>query len=98
MSVQLSKQIKPHMSVRKTIGILVFLSYKIKDMKPGQYSFLNFVFRVEEIRHTVEVDDLQPATSYTARVAGGNQADLSHFSTPVRFTTAEEGKFIPNTI
>lgn len=39
----------------------------------------------------MEVDDLQPATSYTARVAGGNQADLSLYSAPVRFTTTEEG-------
>lgn len=49
-------------------------------------------FRLEELRHILEVDDLLPATSYTARVAGGNQADLSHYSTPVRFTTTEEGK------
>lgn len=49
------------------------------------------VFRQEEIRHTIEIDDLLPSTSYSSRVAGGNQADLSHYSTPVRFTTAEEG-------
>ncbi|KOB71799.1 Uncharacterized protein OBRU01_11925, partial [Operophtera brumata] len=50
------------------------------------------VTRLDEIRHAVEIEDLQPATSYTARVAGGNQADLSHFSTPVRFSTTEEGE------
>ncbi|CAH0598254.1 unnamed protein product [Chrysodeixis includens] len=53
------------------------------------------VTRLEEIRHTIEVDDLLPATSYTARVAGGNQADLSHYSTPVRFTTTEEAPSSP---
>lgn len=47
--------------------------------------------RLDEIRHTVEIEDLQPSTGYTARVAGGNQADLSVFSPPVRFTTTEEG-------
>ncbi|KAF9423658.1 hypothetical protein HW555_000984 [Spodoptera exigua] len=44
---------------------------------------------------SIEVEDLLPATSYTARVAGGNQADLSHFSTPVRFTTTEEAPSSP---
>ncbi|RVE45570.1 hypothetical protein evm_009767 [Chilo suppressalis] len=53
------------------------------------------VTRLEEIRHNVEVDDLQPSTGYAARVAGGNQADLSHYSTPVRFTTTEEAPSSP---
>ncbi|PZC75288.1 hypothetical protein B5X24_HaOG206490 [Helicoverpa armigera] len=53
------------------------------------------ITRLEEIRHSIEVEDLLPATSYTARVAGGNQADLSHFSTPVRFTTTEEAPSSP---
>ncbi|XP_026316076.1 Down syndrome cell adhesion molecule-like protein Dscam2 [Hyposmocoma kahamanoa] len=53
------------------------------------------ITRQDEIRHSVEVDDLQPATSYTARVAGGNQADLSLYSAPVRFTTTEEAPSSP---
>ncbi|KAJ0171775.1 hypothetical protein K1T71_012538 [Dendrolimus kikuchii] len=53
------------------------------------------ITRQEEIRHTIEIDDLQPSTSYSSRVAGGNQADLSHYSTPVRFTTAEEAPSSP---
>ncbi|KAL4716781.1 hypothetical protein ACJJTC_001937, partial [Scirpophaga incertulas] len=48
------------------------------------------ITRLDEIRHTIEVEDLLPATGYTARVAGGNQADLSHYSPPVRFSTTEE--------
>ncbi|KAI8423609.1 hypothetical protein MSG28_012677 [Choristoneura fumiferana] len=53
------------------------------------------VSRLDEIRHTVEIEDLQPSTGYTARVAGGNQADLSVFSPPVRFTTTEEAPRSP---
>ncbi|KAL0810846.1 hypothetical protein ABMA28_010156 [Loxostege sticticalis] len=53
------------------------------------------VTRLEDIRHSIEIEDLQPATGYTARVAGGNQADLSHYSTPVRFTTTEEAPSSP---
>lgn len=53
------------------------------------------ITRSDEIRHIIEVDDLLPATSYAARVAGGNQADLSHYSTPVRFTTTEEAPSSP---
>ncbi|KAJ8708410.1 hypothetical protein PYW07_010535 [Mythimna separata] len=53
------------------------------------------ITRLEELRHSIEVEDLLPATSYTARVAGGNQADLSHFSTPVRFSTTEEAPSSP---
>lgn len=49
------------------------------------------MFRTDEIRHMIEIVDLVPATGYTARVAGGNQADLSSYSTPVEFTTTEEG-------
>ncbi|XP_047519223.1 Down syndrome cell adhesion molecule-like protein Dscam2 [Pieris napi] len=48
------------------------------------------VTRSDEIRHTVDIEQLQAATGYSARVAGGNQADLSPYSVPVRFTTAEE--------
>ncbi|XP_049880957.1 Down syndrome cell adhesion molecule-like protein Dscam2 [Pectinophora gossypiella] len=53
------------------------------------------ITRLEEIRHSIDVDDLQPSTSYTARVAGGNQADLSVYSTPVRFITTEEAPSSP---
>ncbi|XP_041972125.1 Down syndrome cell adhesion molecule-like protein Dscam2 [Aricia agestis] len=53
------------------------------------------VTRLEEVRHSIDIDDLQPATSYLARVAGGNQADLSSYSTPVRFTTTEEAPSSP---
>ncbi|CAG4944890.1 unnamed protein product, partial [Parnassius apollo] len=53
------------------------------------------VTRLDEIRHTVEVGDLLPATAYTVRVAGGNQADLSSFSSPVKFTTTEEAPSSP---
>ncbi|XP_052751034.1 cell adhesion molecule Dscam2-like [Galleria mellonella] len=53
------------------------------------------ITRLEEIRHSIEIEDLQPATAYTARVAGGNQADLSHYSSPVRFTTTEEAPSSP---
>ncbi|XP_063834012.1 cell adhesion molecule Dscam1-like [Ostrinia nubilalis] len=53
------------------------------------------VTRLDDIRHSIEIEDLQPATGYTARVAGGNQADLSHYSTPVRFTTTEEAPSSP---
>ncbi|XP_063631935.1 cell adhesion molecule Dscam2-like [Cydia splendana] len=53
------------------------------------------VSRTDEIRHVVEIEDLQPSTGYTARVAGGNQADLSLFSTPVRLTTTEEAPTSP---
>ncbi|XP_069355556.1 cell adhesion molecule Dscam2-like isoform X2 [Maniola hyperantus] len=53
------------------------------------------ITRSDEIRHSIELEDLQPATSYSARVAGGNQADLSVYSTPVRFTTTEEAPSSP---
>ncbi|XP_072946395.1 cell adhesion molecule Dscam2-like [Epargyreus clarus] len=53
------------------------------------------VTRLDEIRHGIEIEDLQPATSYSARVAGGNQADLSPYSTPVRFSTTEEAPSSP---
>ncbi|XP_026497731.2 cell adhesion molecule Dscam2-like [Vanessa tameamea] len=53
------------------------------------------VTRLDEIRHSIDIDDLQPATGYMARVAGGNQADLSSYSTPVRFTTTEEAPSSP---
>ncbi|KPJ15639.1 Down syndrome cell adhesion molecule-like protein CG42256, partial [Papilio machaon] len=53
------------------------------------------VTRSDEIRHMIEIGDLVPATSYTARVAGGNQADLSSYSTPVKFTTTEEAPSSP---
>ncbi|KAJ2944823.1 hypothetical protein O0L34_g1715 [Tuta absoluta] len=53
------------------------------------------VSRSEDMRHSMEIDDLQPSTSYTARVAGGNQADLSGYSSPVRFTTTEEAPSSP---
>ncbi|CAH2058075.1 unnamed protein product, partial [Iphiclides podalirius] len=53
------------------------------------------VTRLDEIRHTVDLGDLLPATSYTARVAGGNQADLSSYSLPVKFTTSEEAPSSP---
>ncbi|XP_028035363.1 Down syndrome cell adhesion molecule-like protein Dscam2 [Bombyx mandarina] len=53
------------------------------------------VTRLDEIRHAIEVVDLTPATGYSARVAGGNQADLSHYSLPIRFTTTEEAPSSP---
>ncbi|CAH0714939.1 unnamed protein product, partial [Brenthis ino] len=53
------------------------------------------VTRSDEIRHTVDIEELQPATSYAARVAGGNQADLSAYSTPIRFSTTEEAPSSP---
>ncbi|XP_053620257.1 cell adhesion molecule Dscam2-like [Plodia interpunctella] len=53
------------------------------------------ITRLDDIRHTLDIEDLQPSTAYTARVAGGNQADISHFSAPVRFTTTEEAPSSP---
>ncbi|XP_038218220.1 Down syndrome cell adhesion molecule-like protein Dscam2 [Zerene cesonia] len=53
------------------------------------------VTRSDDIRHTIEIEQLQAATGYSARVAGGNQADLSPYSAPVRFTTAEEAPSSP---
>ncbi|GBP46205.1 Down syndrome cell adhesion molecule-like protein Dscam2 [Eumeta japonica] len=48
------------------------------------------VTKSEGIRHSVELEALQPAAAYSARVAAGNEADLSPYSAPVRFSTNEE--------
>ncbi|VVD02990.1 unnamed protein product [Leptidea sinapis] len=53
------------------------------------------VTRLDDIRQSFDIEDLQPATGYTARVAGGNQADVSNYCTPVRFTTNEEAPVSP---
>ncbi|KAG7296730.1 hypothetical protein JYU34_020631, partial [Plutella xylostella] len=48
-----------------------------------------------EIRHAADIEDLLPSTAYSARVAAGNQADLSPYSLPVRFITTEEAPSSP---
>ncbi|XP_045506836.1 Down syndrome cell adhesion molecule-like protein Dscam2 [Colias croceus] len=43
-----------------------------------------------DIRQSVELRDLQPASEYRVRVASGNMVDLSPYTIPVHFTTLQE--------
>lgn len=44
-----------------------------------------------DIRQSLELQNLRPATAYGVRVATGNQVGTSLFTAPVHFTTHEEG-------
>ncbi|XP_048487145.1 Down syndrome cell adhesion molecule-like protein Dscam2 [Plutella xylostella] len=56
---------------------------------------INVTRQDSEIRQSIELRDLQPATEYRARVASGNQADLSHYTPPLLFTSQQEAPSSP---
>ncbi|XP_050676215.1 cell adhesion molecule Dscam2-like [Leptidea sinapis] len=43
-----------------------------------------------EVRQSIELRDLQPASEYRARVASGNIVDISPYTIPVHFATLQE--------
>ncbi|XP_060807714.1 cell adhesion molecule Dscam2 [Amyelois transitella] len=51
---------------------------------------INITRQDSESRQSIELRDLQPAVDYRARVASGNQVDLSPYTQPVHFTTQHE--------
>ncbi|XP_073961096.1 cell adhesion molecule Dscam2-like isoform X2 [Choristoneura fumiferana] len=51
---------------------------------------INITRQDSDIRQSIELRDLLPATEYRARVAAGNQADLSPYTAPAHFTTHQK--------
>lgn len=45
----------------------------------------------QDLRQTMELQNLRPATPYAVRVATGNQVGVSMYTAPIHFTTPEEG-------
>ncbi|XP_052752723.1 cell adhesion molecule Dscam2-like [Galleria mellonella] len=56
---------------------------------------VNVTRKDTEIRQTVELQNLRPATAYGVRVATGNQVGISQFTLPLHFTTHEEAPSSP---
>ncbi|CAG9568530.1 unnamed protein product [Danaus chrysippus] len=51
---------------------------------------LNITRKGIDIRQTIELQNIRPATAYAVRVATGNEVGVSRFTAPVHFTTHEE--------
>ncbi|CAG9564399.1 unnamed protein product [Danaus chrysippus] len=51
---------------------------------------LNITRKGNDIRQTIELQNIRPATAYAVRVATGNEVGVSRFTEPVHFTTHEE--------
>ncbi|XP_037299251.1 Down syndrome cell adhesion molecule-like protein Dscam2 [Manduca sexta] len=58
---------------------------------------MNVTRKDTDVRQSVELQNLRPATAYIARVATGNQVGISQFTAPVHFTTHEEAPSSPPT-
>ncbi|KAL0810748.1 hypothetical protein ABMA28_010066 [Loxostege sticticalis] len=56
---------------------------------------LNVTRKEADIRQSLELQNLRPATAYGVRVATGNQVGTSLFTAPVHFTTHEEAPSSP---
>ncbi|XP_038217931.1 Down syndrome cell adhesion molecule-like protein Dscam2 [Zerene cesonia] len=51
---------------------------------------INITRQDTDVRQSVELKDLQPASEYRVRIASGNMVDLSPYTMPVHFTTLQE--------
>ncbi|XP_022837206.1 Down syndrome cell adhesion molecule-like protein Dscam2 [Spodoptera litura] len=51
---------------------------------------VNVTRKDQELRQSVELQNLRPATPYAVRVATGNQVGVSQYTAPVHFTMHEE--------
>ncbi|XP_045454942.1 Down syndrome cell adhesion molecule-like protein Dscam2 [Melitaea cinxia] len=94
LSVDSVKSRSVRLSWRDAARLAHYYSVQLASGARAAWRTVN-VTRLDEIRHSVDIEDLSPATSYTARVAGGNRADLSAYCAPVRFTTSEEAPSSP---
>ncbi|XP_072946516.1 cell adhesion molecule Dscam2-like [Epargyreus clarus] len=56
---------------------------------------INVTRKDTDIRQSVELQNLHPATAYAVRVATGNQVGVSRYTAPVHFTTHEEAPSSP---
>ncbi|XP_073960738.1 cell adhesion molecule Dscam1-like [Choristoneura fumiferana] len=56
---------------------------------------LNVTRKASELRQSLELQNLRPATAYGVRVATGNQVGISLYTAPVHFTTHEEAPSSP---
>ncbi|XP_053620238.1 cell adhesion molecule Dscam2-like isoform X2 [Plodia interpunctella] len=56
---------------------------------------INVTRKDTEIRQSVELQNLRPATAYGVRVATGNQVGTSLYTAPIHFTTNEEAPSSP---
>ncbi|CAH2098437.1 unnamed protein product [Euphydryas editha] len=56
---------------------------------------LNVTRKENDIRQTVELQNLRPATAYAVRVATANEVGVSRYTAPVHFTTHEEAPSTP---
>ncbi|CAH2230277.1 jg20026 [Pararge aegeria aegeria] len=56
---------------------------------------INVTRKENDIRQTIELQNLRPATAYVVRVATGNEVGVSRYTAPIHLTTHEEAPTSP---
>ncbi|XP_045762368.1 Down syndrome cell adhesion molecule-like protein Dscam2 [Maniola jurtina] len=56
---------------------------------------INVTRKDNDIRQTIELQNLRPATAYVVRVATGNEVGVSRYTAPIHLTTHEEAPTSP---